>query len=253
MQQSFLSVNKLVLEPYRSIIGYPKASKKQIEQRISQMKKLGINSVSFEGDSKLGKLQVLGKGYVGIVILAKVGKKLVAVKIRRTDSQRKEMKSEAKLLAIANSTNVGPRLIASSKNFLVMEYLSGKKIELWLKELKGKGKAGKIKSVIRKTLEDCFYLDQIGLDHGELSSIGKHIIISKSKTTIIDFESSSTKRKVSNVTAATQGIFIGSGISKMIKKFYKIPPKDKMIQALRQYKHDPSRENFDKILKILRL
>lgn len=67
------------------------------------MKKLGINSISFQGDLKLGLINVLGKGYVGIVVLAKKQKKKVAVKIRRTDSQRKEMQSEAKLLKIANS------------------------------------------------------------------------------------------------------------------------------------------------------
>ena len=134
-----------------------------------------------------------------------------------------------------------------------MEYLNGKKIGEWIKELKGKGSVAKLKSVIRKTLEDCYNLDKIGLDHGELSNISKHVIISKSKATVIDFESASTKRKVSNVTSAAQGIFIGSGISKSIKKIYKIPPKEKMVDALREYKHNPTRENFDKILKILKL
>ena len=253
MQQFFLSTSKLSVEPYLSIIGYPKASKKQVEQRISQMKKMGISSIYFQGDLKLGKINVLGKGYVGIVLLAKRKNKLVAVKIRRTDSQRKEMKSEAKLLEIANSSKVGPRLITSNKNFIIMEYLNGKKIGEWIKELKGKGSAAKLKSVIRKTLEDCYNLDKIGLDHGELSNISKHVIISKSKATVIDFESASTKRKVSNVTSAAQGIFIGSGISKSIKKIYKIPPKEKMVDALREYKHNPTRENFDKILKILKL
>ena len=95
--------------------------------------------------------------------------------------------------------------------------------------MKGKGSASKLKSVIKKTLEDCYNLDKIGLDHGELSSISKHVIVGKSKTTIIDFESSSTKRRVSNVTSATQGIFIGSGISKSIKKIYKIPSKEKLL------------------------
>jgi len=253
MQQSFLSINKLSEKPYITIIGYPNATKKHAQLRIAQMKKLGINSVSFQGDLKLGSLSVLGKGYVGIVVLAKRRKKIVAVKIRRTDSQREEMKSEAKLLQIANSSGIGPHFITSSKNFMVMEYLDGKKIGLWIKELKGKGSTSKLKSVIKKTLKDCYNLDRIGLDHGELSSIAKHVIIGKSKITIIDFESSSTKRRVSNVTSATQGIFIGSGISKSVKKIYKIPPKDKIIDALRNYKRDSSRRNFDILLKILKV
>src|SRR3990170_2681502 len=118
MRQSFLSISKLSEKPYAIIIGYPKATKKQV---------------------KLGSINVLGKGYVGIVVLAKKQKKKVAVKIRRTDSQRKEMQSEAKLLKIANSVGVGPCLIDSSKNLMIMEYLDGKKIGMWIKELKGKG------------------------------------------------------------------------------------------------------------------
>jgi putative serine/threonine protein kinase len=253
MQQSFLSINKLSEKPYVTIIGYPNSTKKQVQIRIAQMKKLGINSVSFQGDLKLGSISVLGKGYVGIVVLAKRRRKIVAVKIRRTDSQRKEMRSEAKLLQIANSSGVGPSLITSSKNFMVMDYLDGKKIGLWIKELKGKGSTLKLKSIIKKTLEDCYKLDKVGLDHGELSSITKHVIVGKSKTTIIDFESSSTKRRVSNVTSATQGIFIGSGISKSVKKIYKVPPKDKIIDSLRNYKKDSSRKNFDMLLKILKV
>ena len=245
MQQSFLSIKKLSEKPYIKIIGYPNATKKQVQLRIAQMKNLGINSVSFQGDLKLGSISILGKGYVGIVVLAKRSRKIVAVKIRRTDSQRKEMNSEAKLLQIANSSGVGPHMITSSKNFMVMEYLDGEKIGLWVKELKGKGSASKLKLVIKKTLEDCYNLDRIGLDHGELSSISKHVIVGKSKTTIIDFESSSTKRRVSNVTSATQGIFIGSGISKAIKKIYKIPSRDKIIDALLIFKQDASRKNFD--------
>ena len=253
MRQSFLSISKLSEKPYAIIIGYPKATKRQVELRIAQMKKLGINSISFQGDLKLGSINVLGKGYVGIVVLAKKQTKKVAVKIRRTDSQRKEMQSEAKLLKIANSVGVGPCLIDSSKNLMIMEYLDGKKIGMWIKELKGKGSVSKLKSIIRKTLEDCYNLDRIGLDHGELSSIAKHVIIGKSKTTIIDFESASTKRRASNVTSATQGVFIGSGISKSVRKIYKIPSKDKMIEVLRNYKYSPTRESFDKLLKVLKL
>lgn len=217
------------------------------------MKKLGIKSISFQGDLKLDSINVLGKGYVGIVVLAKKQNEKVAVKIRRTDSQRKEMKSEAKLLKIANSVGVGPCLIGSSKDIMIMDYLVGKKIGIWIKELQGKGSVSKLKLVIRKTLEDCYNLDRIGFDHGELSSIIKHVIIGNSKTTIIDFESASTKRRVANVTSATQGIFIGSGISKSIKKLYKIPSKDKIIEVLRTYKHDPSKESFERILNVLKL
>ena len=252
MRQSFLPINKLANEPYSSILGFPKASKRQLQSRIGELKKLGIKSFVFEGPTLLGTLNVLGKGYVGIVVLAKRKNDKIAVKIRRTDSQRDGMKNEAGLLKIANVVGVGPKLIDSSKNFMVMEYLDGKKIFDWINELKGKGNAKKLKTTAKKILKDCYKLDQAGLDHGELSNITKHVIVGK-KTTVIDFESSSMDRRVSNVTSATQGLYIGSGISKMIAKIYKIPTKGKMIKSLRIYKKEQTRKSFDDLLSVLRL
>ena len=252
MNSSLVPASKLVSEPYSLILGYPKATKSELSKRYSELKKLGITAISFQGDTILSNIHVLGKGYVGVVVLAKLHKKDVALKIRRIDSSRPEMKSEAKLLKIANKANVGPKLLDSSKNFLVMEYLDGKKITDWVRELKGRGSAAKLREIVRQVLEDCYKLDTIHLDHGELSYIHKHVIVGKSSC-IIDFESSSTNRRTSNVTSATQSIFIGSVLSSIVKKMIKIPSKKKMIPPLKKYKHDQSRENFDEILKMLGL
>jgi putative serine/threonine protein kinase len=252
MNSSLVPISKLVKEPYSLILGYPKATKGELTRRYSELKKLGITAVSFQGETILNNIHVLGKGYVGVVVLAKLHKKDVAIKIRRIDSSRSEMKSEAKLLKIANKVNVGPKLVDSSKNFIIMEYLDGQKITDWVRELKGRGSAAKLKSVVRQVLEDCHTLDTIHLDHGELSYIHKHVIVGKSPC-IIDFESGSTNRRTSNVTSATQSIFIGSALSSIVKNIIKIPNKKKLIDPLKKYKHDQSRENFDEILKMLGL
>ena len=249
----FLPLDKLSQEPYSTIIGYPKATKKQIKTRIIELKKLGIRDVSFQGQTKIGSLNILGKGYVGVVVLSRIKNKLVAVKIRRTDASRINMVKEAKFLKIANKAGVGPLLIAMSRNFIIMEYLDGKKISEWVNELKSKRDIKLLKSIMQKILEDCYSLDVIGLDHGELSTISKHVVIGKSKTTIIDYESASTQRRVSNVTSATQAICIGSGISKIVRKIYRMPSKNKIIKILRSYKQEQNRQNFEKILEILKL
>jgi len=249
----FLPLDKLSQEPYSTIIGYPKATKKQIKTRIIELKKLGIRDVSFQGQTKIGSLNILGKGYVGVVVLSRIKNKLVAVKIRRTDASRTNMVKEAKFLKIANKAGVGPLLLAMSKNFIIMEYLDGKKISEWVNELKSKQDIKLLKSIMQKILEDCYSLDVIGLDHGELSTISKHVVIGKSKTTIIDYESASTQRRVSNVTSATQAICIGSGISKIVRKIYRMPSKNKIIKILRSYKQEQNRQNFEKILEILKL
>lgn len=250
--RQFFPVSDLVKEPYSTILGYPKATKSQIQARVKELKKLGIDTVLFEGPMVINKISVLGKGYTGVVILAKKGTKKVALKIRRTDSPRKDMTGETILLQAANNVGVGPKLVASSKNFLVMEYLDGKKIYDWVKELKGKGSVASLKSTIRKVLSDCYKLDTAGLDHGELSNITKHVIVGKS-ITMIDFESSSLDRKVSNVTSASQAILIGSGLAKMVNRIYKLPPKQKIISTLRKYKELRTRESFDRVLEVLKL
>ena len=253
MKKSFIPIEKFLEEPYSKIIGYPQATKTQIKSRVLELKKLKIKSISFSGPTSIGKLSILGKGYVGVVVLAKKDNKEVAIKIRRMDSQREEMRNEAKLLKIVNSVNVGPKLFDVSKNFLVMEYLEGEKIGSWIECIDGKGSVKKIKDVIRKVLEDCYRLDQIAFDHGELSSITKHVIIGKSKPVLIDFESSSIERRASNVTSVTQAIFIGSGIAKKVQRIYKLPSKEDIIGVLRSYKQEQSRQNFEKILSMLKL
>ena len=108
MDSSSVPISKLVKEPYSLILGYPRATKSELARRLAELKKLGIKTVSFEGKTTLNNIAVLGKGYVGVVVLSRKGKKEVALKIRRIDSSRSEMGNEAKLLKLANQVNVGP-------------------------------------------------------------------------------------------------------------------------------------------------
>jgi len=252
MDLSLVPTSKLAKEPYSLVLGYPRASRGELARRVTELKKLGIKNVSFQGPTILNNIPVLGKGYVGVVVISRQKKKDVALKIRRMDSSRDEMKHEAKFLKLANKVNVGPKVINSSKNFIIMEYIEGKKIIDWVGSLKGRGSASKLRSVLRKVLEDCYNLDRTNLDHGELSYIYKHVIVGKSPC-IIDFESASTERRTSNVTSATQGIFIGSGLANIVKKLIKTPNRKVLIESLKKYKHDHSRENFDQVLKVLGL
>jgi putative serine/threonine protein kinase len=88
------------------------------------------------------------------------------------------------------------------------------------------------------------------MDHGELSCINHHVIISKSNTAnIIDFESSSTQRKSRNVTAAAQSLFISRGlISNRVNEVLGYTKKEKNIEVLKTYKWNQNKANFDKII-----
>ena len=251
MTQHFQPISVFTKESYKKILSFPKPRDTEIKKRIIELKKLGVSHVSFTGPLQIEKCHILGKGYVGMVVLAKQNHKVVALKIRRNDSPRKNMTNEAKLLKIANKLEIGPKFIKNSKNFLIMEYIDGEKIIDWAK--KSETKAKEIRSVVKNVLRECFLLDDAGLDHGELSRIDKHVIIGKKRNTIIDFESSSVNRRPSNVTGATQGILIGSGLAKIIQKKIKIPTKKKIIDLIRMYKKNPTLENFESLTIGLKL
>ena len=251
MIQHFQPISVFKKDPYKKILSFPKVKDSEIKKRIVELKKLGISHVSFTGPLRIEKCNILGKGYVGIVVLVKKEKEIFALKIRRTDSPRKNMTDEARLLRIANKIGIGPKFIKNSKNFLIMEYIDGEKIIDWVKKSKIKSKD--LRSVINNVLRECYLLDNAGLDHGELSTIDKHVIVGKNRNTIIDFESSSTKRKSSNVSAATQAIFIGTGLAKIIRKKIQVPRRDKIIRLVRNYKKLRTQDSFDSLLHGLKL
>jgi putative serine/threonine protein kinase len=100
-------------------------------------------------------------------------------------------------------------------------------------------------------LEQCWRLDRAGLDHGELSHAPKHIIVdSQNKPVIVDFETASQNRKPSNVTSIAQFLFISGVVAQKIAQ--KIGEKDReaVIEALRRYKADGSRQNFEALLVV---
>jgi len=87
---------------------------------MDELKKIGVTHVSFTGPLQIEKCHILGKGYVGMVVLAKKNNEIVALKIRRIDSPRKNMSNEAKLLQIVNKLGIGPKFIKNSKNLLII-------------------------------------------------------------------------------------------------------------------------------------
>jgi putative serine/threonine protein kinase len=103
--------------------------------------------------------------------------------------------------------------------------------------------------VLREILEQCWRLDQAGLDHGELSYAAKHVIINrKDKPTIVDFETASTNRHPANVTAISQYLFLGG----VRPKTFEIPKnRQRLIETLRLYKKDRTCQNFEKVLRAL--
>jgi putative serine/threonine protein kinase len=224
------------------LICYPRFSESEYNDRITEMKSLGITSIALGGRTVINGVRVAGKGQVGLVLRAKIGSKTCALKIRRLDADRKSMDGEARFHMIANDAGVGPRLEGHTKNLIAMDFVDGQSIVDWV----GDASKSRLRKMARSVLEQCYSLDQAGLDHGELSRLDRHVIIF-GKPHIIDFESASTARKTCNVTAASQSIFLHGAVAGKIKQILETKREDVLL-ALKTYKRDQTRANFDALL-----
>jgi putative serine/threonine protein kinase len=233
-----------------NIISYPNYCAKQYVDRLSEISSFSITHFLPGGRTRIGKIGIAGKGCVGVVLKARTKDKICALKIRRTDANRYSMKRESYLHKIANSAEVGPQLFQSSKNLVMMEFIDGLSLIDWIRN--EDISADQARNLAESILEQCFRLDVAHIDHGQLSRLNHHIIVSNPdhSANVIDFESSSITRRPCNVTAAAQSLFLSGAISFRMNELVKVVQKEKIIQILKTYKRNPTRINFDNVMNI---
>ncbi|MEM2062691.1 MAG: RIO1 family regulatory kinase/ATPase [Candidatus Nitrosocaldus sp.] len=285
-------IEYLLREPFIHIIKYPYNSNnsalEDARARIKEMEALGVKGILLGGKSVIHGLNVLGKGCTSIVVKALLDVHssgacrnssssrcndsnvedyhavnyddnddaiIVALKMMRSDSGRVSMEREANMLAMANNVGIGPNLISYSSNLLAMELIDGMHMVELIRELESRNNNYhpiRIRSILNDILEQCFILDSIGLDHGELGNMNRHVMISD-RTYIIDFESSSTTRRVANVTSAVNYILFGIGSRVLAGMLNLYTRRDEVISALSRYRLDMNRERFNELLTLLDL
>ena len=243
-----IPVEALIEEPYASIVCYPRTNPTEIRNRIEELRQLGVSAVEFVGKTNASNIPVLGKGYVGVVVVAYVNGQKVALKMRRIDADRADFKHEAEMLQKANAIGVGPKFMAISTNFMVSQLIDGDLIEDWLETRRDKELTRK---VLVDILEQCWRLDESGLDHGEISKATKHLLVDKeNKPYIVDFETASIVRRVINVTSVCQFLFMGnSRAAKILGDVFGVKQKSELIAALKNFKKNSSRESFEGLLE----
>jgi putative serine/threonine protein kinase len=243
-------IEELTQEPYASVLCYPKVNAAELQERLEELRSHGVTALEFAGKASAYGIPapILGKGYVGIVVIAHVKGQRVAIKILRVDADRPDLLHEAQMLAKANSVNVGPKLVSASKNFLLTQLIEGDLLPQWLENHKEKNLT---QTVLRATLEDCFKLDTIGLDHGELSKAPKHVIINSSnKPFLLDFETSSDQRKPANVPAICHFLFSSPGeVARTVAAALGERNIQHIVEALHDYKKTRTRDSFDRVLQ----
>jgi putative serine/threonine protein kinase len=247
----YIPIDDVVGRAVGRFLCWPRYDESVAKQRLSQLKELGIESLALGGRHSIQGRQVLGKGHVGVVLRAMRGGEEVALKVRRTDSDRESMHREAEMLVLANKAGVGPMLYGFSNDFIVMEEITGSYLGEWMNDFRGDPE--ELRNVIRGLLEKSRKLDHVGVDHGELTRVKRHFIVTEAGPRIIDFESASIERRMQNVTATAQSIFLNKGFASQLGSHLSLPDLKTLINVLSAYKQNQTDHNFEKILEACNL
>lgn len=219
------------------------------DARITQLRDLGVESVALGGPHTILTKPILGKGHAGIVIRAMYDGSEVALKCMRTDVSR-TMEYEARILGRVNEVGLGPKMYGFSEDFLVMEKIDGLYFGDWTKE--NMGNPDLIRDYVHRVIDIAYRLDMAGVDHGELTKIRRHYIVTGDGPRVIDFDSGSLGRVPQNLTATVQSLFMHTTFAKVLSEVYKMPDRDELLAVLRQYKEDPGEASYLALLDILR-
>jgi len=193
-------------------------------------------------------IQRLTKGHRGLIYTGKFKSEKVAVKIQRQDIEAKNtVNNEINQLNKLNKKGIGPTLLFGGKDFFGYKFVEG---ELILDALITRTKP-QIQNILLDLFNQCFILDQLGLNKEEMHHPLKHVLISKkNKVTLLDFERCKHSIKVKNVTQCCQFICSGKLQLILLKKEININ-KTQLLAAAKDYKQKPSRSRFEVIINLM--
>lgn len=149
---------------------------------------------------KLVFIKLLAYGKSSWIILTKDinTNKLFVLKTEKKSSTRTRMvEKEAKYLSLANTKNIGQKLIDYDINArsLLWEYIDALPLKEWIKHANKQ----QLKKFLKEVFKQAITLDKIGLDHGQIAGDGTNILVKpNSMPVIVDFEKSSDTRKTHN-------------------------------------------------------
>ena len=182
----------------------------------------------------ISNVKYLTKGHRGLLFKGIYKNKKIAIKIKNPESKAiGRIENEAKWLKKLNKYKIGPKLLMVDKDYFVYGYIDGDFIIEFIK----KSNKNQIKKIIKNIFNQLFIMDNLKIDKEEMHHPLKHIIISKNKPYLIDFERMHYAQKPKNITQFCQFLINGKLINK-----------HKIIQLAKIYKNHPNKSNFNKIV-----
>ena len=203
------------------------------------LKKLEIKGIA--------NVKYLAKGHRGLLFTGIWKNKKVTIKAKNPKSKAfGRIENEAKWLKKLNKYHIGPKLIYAGDNYFIYYYIDGDLIMDFLK----KSSKNRIRKIVKDVFNQMFALDKLKIDKEEMHHPLKHIIISRNKSCLVDFERAHYAQSPKNVTQFCQ--FLTSGYLGFIFKNKKINIDEQKIRELAKiYKNKQNSINFKKIVDML--
>ena len=198
-------------------------------------------------NKKISNIKYLAKGHRGLLFTGLYHNKKIAIKVKNPKSTAfGRIENESKWLKKLNKLHIGPKLIFFDKDYFVYDYIDGDFIVDYIK----KSNKNQIKKTMKKIFNQLSVLDKLKIDKEEMHHPLKHIIISRNKPFLIDFERTHYSQNPKNVTQFCQFLISGY-LSKIIQHKEININKNEMIQLAKVYKNSKNNKNFKKIIEAI--
>jgi predicted Ser/Thr protein kinase len=247
-----VDVEGLGAPPFVSVLCYPYGSQQEAERRVASLREIGVESLEFRGKTEVGRLKVLGKGHVGLVVACVWKGTTAALKIRRTDADRESLEIEGELLREANKSKLGPTLFAASADFVVMEEIQGSTLVDWL-DGSGGIPDGAFKEVLLEICGQARLLDVAGINHKELTNPRRHIIVQPDgRAKVLDFETAARGERRRNVNDLLQYLTLSGSYGHIVMARLGAR-REEVLAVLRAYRKSPGDDSYLAILRSMKL
>ena len=198
-------------------------------------------------NKKISNIKYLAKGHRGLLFTGLYHNKKIAIKVKNPKSTAfGRIENESKWLKKLNKLHIGPKLIFFDKDYFVYDYIDGDFIVDYIK----KSNKNQIKKTMKKIFNQLSVLDKLKIDKEEMHHPLKHIIISRNKPFLIDFERMHYSQNPKNVTQFCQFLISGY-LSKILQHKGISINKNEMIQLAKVYKNSKNNKNFKKIIEAI--
>jgi predicted Ser/Thr protein kinase len=247
-----VTVDELGVPPFVNVLCYPSGAQPEALRRIASLKEMGVESLEFRGRTEIGGLKVLGKGHVGVVVSCFWRGRWAALKVRRTDADRGSLEAEGEVLREANKSNLGPHLFAASRDFVVMEELTGATLVEWL-EASGGIPDHVFREVLVGICAQARLLDVAGIDHKELTDPRRHVIVQQDgRARVLDFETAAIGEKRRNVNDLIQYLTLSGQYGPVVLSRLGAD-RDRVLHALKEYRRSPGDDSYRLVLQSMKL